>query len=448
MTDLLIQNGTVLCMDAGGEVLPGGAVAVRDGRIAAVGKPADLKRMGFGEGRTLNARGQVVMPGLVNAHAHVAGGLLKALPEGPGTRAAMQRASRLLFTEADPAETEALARASFLEALKSGVTCVGVLDRAASALGDVARESGLRVVLADALAEADPVSAASGAAPKLDASAGAAALEAALTRIEGLDPDGDGRVTARLGVHSPAVCSDETLESVAREAEARKLGLHFHLATFAAETETLRARAGGDLFGFLRRLDLLRSNTLAAGGCALKEEEIGGLRESGSQLAVASRADAARGVRTPVAACLRNKVPLVLGTNGIGHDLFAVMRAFILSARLDGESGGLVGPAEALRMGARDGARALGLLGSVGSIEIGKKADLILVTLDPAKAPLVESDDPAAAVAEVCGPGDVTDVVVDGEVLMEGGKVKSVDEKTVLNEARKAAAAVWRRAAN
>ena len=401
MTDLLIQNGTILSMDAGGEVLPGGAVAVRDGRIAAVGKPADLKRMGFGEGRTLNARGQVVMPGLVNAHAHVAGGLLKALPEGPGTRAAMQRVSRLLFTEADPAETEALARASFLEALKSGVTCVGVLDRGASALRGAARES-----------------------------------------------DGDGRVTARLGVHSPAVCSDETLESVAREAEARKLGLHFHLATFAGETETLRARAGGDLFGFLRRLDLLRSNTLAAGGCALKEEEIGGLRESAAQLAVASRADAARGVRTPVAACLRNKVPLVLGTNGIGHDLFAVMRAFILSARLDGESGGLVGPAEALRMATRDGARALGLLGSVGSIEIGKKADLILVTLDPAKAPLVESDDPAAAVAEVCGPGDVTDVVVDGEVLMEGGKVKSVDEKAVLNEARKAAAAAFRRVAN
>ena len=99
---------------------------------------------------------------------------------------------------------------------------------------------------------------------------------------------------------------------------------------------------------------------------------------------------------------------MVLGTGGIGHDLFAVMRAFVLSARLDAESADIVGPADALRMASRDGARALRLLGSVGSIEIGKKADLICVALDPARVPLRETGNVEEVVAEACGPGDVT----------------------------------------
>ena len=114
MTDLLIQNGTVITMESGCEVLSGGAIAVRDGRIAAVGKPADLKRMGFGEGKTLNARGHAVLPGLVNAHAHAASVLLKGLPEDTSARARMQRVLRLIFKEADAPETQTLARASFL----------------------------------------------------------------------------------------------------------------------------------------------------------------------------------------------------------------------------------------------------------------------------------------------------------------------------------------------
>jgi 5-methylthioadenosine/S-adenosylhomocysteine deaminase len=448
MTDLLIQNGTVLPMDGGEEILHGGAVAVRDGRIAAVGKPADLKRMGFGEGKVMNARGQVVMPGLVNAHAHLRGNLLKALPEDLATRKWMQKAMHLLFGEADAKEIEALARASFLEALKSGVTCLGALESQTGGLAEVAGESGIRVVLAEALMESDPAAVVSGS-PKLDASAGAAALEAALGRIEdgGQVSGGGGKVTARLGVLSPTVCSEETLEAVANESEARKIGLHFHLAVSPGEAESLRSGASGEILGLLRRLGLLRSNTLLAGGEYLKEEEVAGLRESAAQLVLAPRAEAARGSRAPAAAILRGKIPLALGTDGVGHDLFSEIRALLLSACADAGSGGIVGSGEVLRMATRDGARALGLLGSIGSIEIGKKADLILVTLDPARSALLETEDTAALVAEVCGPGDVTDVVVDGEVLMEGGKVKTLDEKAVLKEAQKAAASLWKRIA-
>ena len=87
----------------------------------------------------------------------------------------------------------------------------------------------------------------------------------------------------------------------------------------------------------------------------------------------------------------------------------------------------------------------MGLLGSVGSIEIGKKADLICVALDPARVPLWKTGNVEEVVAETCGPGDVTDVIVDGEVLMEGRKVRSFDEKAVVKEAQKAAAAIWKR---
>ena len=110
MSDLLIQNGTVLTMAPDEEVVSGGAVAIRDGRIAAVGKPADLKRMGFGEGKTLNARGQVILPGLVNPHVHATGVLLKAVPKASSARSARPQLPRLLFAEADAYETEVLAR--------------------------------------------------------------------------------------------------------------------------------------------------------------------------------------------------------------------------------------------------------------------------------------------------------------------------------------------------
>ena len=161
----------------------------------------------------------------------------------------------------------------------------------------------------------------------------------------------------------------------------------------------------------------VRDGRIAAVG---KPADLNGFHGSAAQMALTPQADAARGVRIPLAGYLRNRIPVVLGTGGIGHDLFAVMRAFVLSARLDVESTGIVGPADALRMASRDGARALGLLGSVGSIEIGKKADLICVVLDPARFPLWETGNVEEVVAEACGPGDVTDVIVDGEVLMEG----------------------------
>ncbi len=325
------------------------------------------------------------------------------------------------------------------------MTCLGILDRHALDLEEPVRESGIRAVLTEAIAEADIVSAAGGTAPKTDASAGAAALDEFLSRAEGINPDGTGRTTVRLGMYSPSVCSDETLERIASEAQTRKRGLHYHLGVFPGETEALRNRAGGDLWGFLRRFDLLRSNTLLAGGNALHEDDLNGFRGSAAQMALTPRADAARGVRIRLAGYLRNRIPVVLGTGGIGHDLFAVMRAFVLSARLDAESAGIVGPADALRMASRDGARALGLLGSVGSIEIGKKADLICVFLDPARVPLRETGNVEEVVAEACGPGDVTDVIVDGEVLMEGGKVRSFDEKAVVKEAQKVAAAIWKR---
>lgn len=445
MTDLLIQNGTVLTMESGGESLSGGAVAVRDGRIAAVGKPAELKRMGFGEGKILNARGHAILPGLVNAHTHVTGVLLKGLPEETVARARIHRVLRLIFKEAEVSELKVLARASFLEAIKCGVTCLGILDRHALELEESARDLGIRAVLAEAITETDIVPASEGKVPKTDAGVGLSAVGEFLSRVDGICSEKATRITPRLGMYSPSVCSDETLELIASEAETRKLGLHYHLGVFPGETEALRNRAGGDLWGFLRRFDLLRSNTLLAGGNVLHEDDIGALRGSAAQIVVTPRADAARGVRIRLATYLRNKIPMALGTGGIGQDLFAVMRAFILSARLNAESASIVGPGDALRMATRDGARALGLLGSVGSIEIGKKADLICVALDPARIPLCESEKIDGIVTEVSGPGDVTDVVVDGEILMEGGKVLSVDEKGILKEAQKVVAAVWKR---
>lgn len=444
MTDLLIQNGTVLPMDAGGGAVPGGAVAVRDGRIAAVGKPADLKRMGFAEGKVLNARGKVVLPGLVNAHVHVRGVLLKALSEDQAGRAGIQRAIRLRFGEAGGPEAEVLAQAACLEALRCGVTCLGILDRRAGELADAIRGSGIRAVLADAVADVDAAGLGS-TAPKIDASAGQAALDAALAKIEeaGLS-GGSGRVTARLGILSPALCSDETLERIAKESEARKLGLHFHLAASPWDTEVLRNRASGDVFGLLRRFDLLRSNALLAGAGRLREEETAALREGAAQVALTPRADAARGSRAPLAALLRGKVPLALATDGVGHDLFAAVRALLDFACAEG-GGGILSAGEALRMATRDGARALGLLASVGTIEVGKKADLVAVAVDGARGSLIDSADPASLAAEVCGPGDVTDVVVDGEVVVEDGKVKTLDEKAVLKEAQKAAAGIWKR---
>jgi 5-methylthioadenosine/S-adenosylhomocysteine deaminase len=432
-------------MEPGGEPLIGGAVGVRNGRIAAVGKPAELKRMGFGEGKILNARGHAILPGLVNAHTHVTGMLLKGLPEETSARARIHRVLRLIFKEAEISELKVLARVSFLEAIKCGVTCLGILDRHALELEEPARESGIRTVLAEAITETDIVPASEGKTPKTDAGVGSAAVAEFLYRVDGICSEEATRITPRLGMYSPSVCSDETLELIASEAETRKLGLHYHLGVFPGEMGALRSRAGGDLWGFLRRFDLLRSNTLLAGGNVLHEDDISALRGCAAQMVVTPRSDAARGVRIRLASYLRNKIPLALGTGGIGHDLFAVMRAFTLSARLDAESASVVGPGDVLRMATRDGARSLGLLGSVGSIEIGKKADLICIALDPARIPLCESKNINEIITEVSGPRDVTDVVVDGEVLMEGGKVLSIDEKKVIKEAQKVSAAIWKR---
>jgi len=251
-----------------------------------------------------------------------------------------------------------------------------------------------------------------------------------------------GRISVRLGPHATYTCSPGLLRKVREEASALRVGIHMHLAESREMVRTVRERYGLTPVELLESLGFLKPDVLAAHCIHLSEEEMRLMAKRGVKAAYNPVANMKIALGIPRIKDLMDLgVTVGLGTDGPASnnnlDMLKDVKVAALLQKVHYMDPTVMPAQRALKMATIDGAKALGLEKTVGSLEAGKKADIIMINFK--KPHLTPMHDPYASVVYSAQGGDVETVIVDGEVLMEGGEVKTLDDVEAMDRAQKAA---------
>lgn len=425
--DLLVQGGTVVTMDSAQRVLEEGAVAVRAGRIVAVGPTAHLLRR-YEARTTIDASERIVMPGLVNTHTHAPMTLFRGIADDmelmDWLRNHIWPAENLNVT---PEFVTWGTRLAAWEMIRTGTTTFADMyfyeDRVAAA----AKEAGLRALCASTVIDF-PVPGTK------NADEGLAAAEAFIRKWQG-----DPLITPAVGPHAPYSVSPENLVRAKALADRYHAPLSIHAAESPSEMRTIRERYGLSSIAHLERLGVLGPRVLLAHAVWLSDEDVATVRarEAGLAHCPQSNMKIAAGV-APIPKLRRAGVRVGLGTDGPASNndlsLFEEIDAALKLQKITTGDAAALTAREAVAMATIGGARALHLEGELGSLEAGKKADLIVIALDaPHAMPLY---DVYSHLAYALKGSDVETVIVGGRTLMDRRRLLTLDTAAIAQKAR------------
>ena len=424
---LVITGGIVVTMDAAGRVLSPGAVAI-DGRdIVAIDTPEAIAARLSGS-ESIDATGQVVMPGLINTHTHAPMVLYRGLADD---LALMDWLQKYIFPAEAKTVTPEFVRAgtrlAALEMIQSGTTTYADMYYFEEEIAKVTKEAGLRGVLGQTIIQF-PVADARTPAEEL------ARTEAFIKQFAG-----DDLIVPAIAPHSMYTLDTATLKAVRALADRTHAPVLIHLAETAAEIKTAQENHKTTPTRYLESIGFWGPRTVAAHGVWLTPADmiILARRHVGVSHNPESNMKLASGT-AKVVAMRRAGIVVGLGTDGAASnndlDMFEAMRQAAFLAKLQTGDPRAVPARTALEMATIDGARALGMETEIGSLEAGKRADVITVSMTAARqTPMY---DPLSHLVYTTRGDDVRTTIVNGRVLMRDRKVITLNEATVLAEAR------------
>jgi len=429
--DTLFTNAIVLTMDEDYHLYEPGAVAVTGDSIVAVG-PTDEIEAAYTAQETIDIGGQVLMPGLINAHTHVPMTLLRGLADD-------LRLDVWLLGYMMPVEREFVSpefvrlgtQLACIEQIRSGVTCFADMYYFEDAVAQATAEAGMRAVCSETILKF----------PTPDAQTYEDAIE--YTREFIKKWKGHPLIVPSVAPHAPYTCTDEILQATAALAAEADVPLHTHLAETALEVENSTREHGMPVIPHVKRQNLFDAKVIAAHCVHIDDGEIHTLHQFGVGVAhnPSSNLKLASGF-APTANMIEAGLNVGIGTDGPASnndlDMFEEMRLSSFIAK--GATGDpTVLPArKVLAMGTRIGAQALHLGEITGSLEPGKRADLIMVDISPLhNAPRFRRSSRGiyAQLIYAAKATDVTDVMVNGQWLMRNRQLLTLDEAELLARA-------------
>ena len=438
MSEVILRGGVILTIDPDAHVADGD-VAARDGRLVQVGGTYTPQTNDY---EIIDARGRVVMPGLVQSHVHMCQTLARGRADGLELLDWLGRVVWPYEAALEHDDVAASARLSCVELLSGGTTAI--LDmgtvRHTDALFEAAQAAGLRATIGKAMMDAPGVP-----AGLREGTAASLAESARLCR------DWHGRAGGRLRyAYAPRFvlsCTDELMREVGVRARRRGLRVHTHASENKGEIDAVRARFGKDNVVYLDDAGLTGDHVTLAHCVHLSPEEIEILARTRTHVAhcPGSNLKLASGI-AHVPELQAAGVPVSLGADGApcnnNLDMFHEMR---LAATLHKpRSGPRTLPAPAIvRMATRGGAAALGLADQIGSLDPGKRADVIAV--DVRAAHVAPTASPWSAIVYAARATDVRHVCVDGALVVRDRRLLTLDATQVAADARKHADRVFAR---
>jgi cytosine/adenosine deaminase-related metal-dependent hydrolase len=448
---VVFTHTTVANPDA---VLNDVALAVENDRIAAIG-PSDAILARYPRAEVYDGRGKALFPGLINCHAHMAAVLERGFNEDfgfPNTQRPSTSPGSLLQGE----EGQLMVRVAALEAIRTGTTTIventGNIQRNAAALA----ETGLRLVFAESVRDSEnvpgpmaPAGLASNEAPRFSARL----REEGLQRINDLFSTWHGAKNGRIRVFPAAGLSEtsspELLQAIRAFAEQHDVGYTIHLNQSRAEFEFMLKHHGLRPAAYLDKHGFLGPRLFAAHARYVDDSEIALLGRSRTIISHQAGMAGNRGVSPPIPALRAAGCTIALGTDNNTNDVFEVMRIALLTERIRRDRDGYdvpglqPQPEDILADATQGGAQAVQQSALVGTLEVGKKADILVV--DTLRAHLVPAGRIVSALVHSGHPDDIECVMVDGEFVMRDRKVLTMDEESIIREADAVGRRIWSR---
>jgi 5-methylthioadenosine/S-adenosylhomocysteine deaminase len=427
---IVITGGVVVTVDAERRIFSPGAIAIDGRSIVAVDRPEVIAAR-FKAADTINASGQVVMPGLVNTHTHAPMVMYRGLADD---LALMDWLQKYIF----PAEAKTVSpefvrtgtRLAALEMIESGTTTYADMYYFEEEVARVTRRAGLRGVLGETII----------GFPSPDAKTPAEGLVRAEAFIK--EYARDELIVPAVAPHSMYTLDRESLQSCRQLADRYEVPLLTHVAETEDEVKTSRERYQMTPFAYLDSIGFLGPRVVAAHAVWVGDDEIPILVRSrvGISHNPESNMKLASGT-APIPKYLSAGLTVGLGTDGAASnndlDMFEAMRQAAFLHKLQTGDPTDIGAPVAVEMGTIGGARVLGLEKLVGSLEPGKRADIILVSMRGARQTPMYN--PISHLVYVSRGADVRTTIVNGRVLMRNRRVLTLDGPTVLAEARRMA---------
>jgi 5-methylthioadenosine/S-adenosylhomocysteine deaminase len=427
--DLLITGGAVVTMNPDRRVFENGFVAIRGDRIFDIGDAAELKTKVYKAGRTINARGKVVLPGLINAHTHIPMTLFRGVADDLDLQDWLNK--YIFPAEAKNVTREfvvAGTRLGLAEMIQGGTTTYADMYYFEDAIAEETSKAGLRGTLGETVLDF----------PAPDNKTWDAAISYTESFVKRWK--GDALITPAIAPHAPYTVSSEHLKQVKAFADRYDVPVLTHLAEAPSETKAIAEKYNTSPALYLEGLNFLSRRLLAAHVVHVNDREIEILRqrEVGVAHCPQSNMKLASGA-APIPRMLKSALRVGLGTDGAASNndlsMWDEMDTAAKLHKLVTMSPTVLTAGQALEMATIGGARALHMEREIGSLETGKKADLIMVDLsDLGLTPMYNVISHLVYAAKA---SDVTDTIVNGRLLMRNRRLLTLNEEAVKAAARK-----------
>jgi 5-methylthioadenosine/S-adenosylhomocysteine deaminase len=441
----LFKNTILVTCDAERRIVDRSAIAVVDGRIAALGPTADMERT-YAEFEQIDAGGQAVLPGLVNAHTHTVLSALKGTVEDWSGEAIYRYMTPISYAMTAH-ERSVIATLGCLEAIRSGTTTLVDPFRHVTTYGHAMAATGLRLWLSESCADIDTRRIRHGDY-SVDPAFGAQFLARANDLISSFHGTYGDRVRCQVAAHAPDNCSPAMLRQLSDLAQQHGVTRTMHLSQSPGEEASVQARYGMSSTAYLAREGFLGPDLVAAHWTFCSPDDIALLAQHDVQMVHTPASISRRGFHKALIGRIRDAgIRIALGTDNMSEDMFQAMAFGSIVHRTgrgrEVEGGVSPSPQEMLDTVTRNGAQSVGALDEIGSLEVGKKADLTFIDLQtPAMRPLIRL---TSNLVHYGHPGIVKSVMVDGRFVLRDGRILTVDEPALLREADEVTRRVWER---
>lgn len=428
MLDTILYNGTIVTVDSVFQEIRGGAVSIERGRIKDVWQPREKEPLPEAK-EVVDLHGGIAMPGLVNSHTHLPMSLFRGLADDLPLQQWLNE--HIFPAEANHINEETVrlgARLSCAEMLLGGTTtcCDGYFH--AAAIAEAVEQMGMRAVLGQGVIDYP--------APGVpDPSKGVVVARDFARQWQGRSE----LIRASIFCHSPYTCSEKTLTAAKRSADELGVLFQIHLAETRNELEQIRTAHGCSPAAYLHGMGIMDANTLLAHAVWVDAEDIERIAGSGARIAHCPESNMKLGSGVaPLPDFLSAGIAVGIGTDGCASnndlDLWGEMDTLAKLHKVQRLDPTVMDAASVVRMATMGGAQALGMDDLIGSLEVGKQADVIVVDINqPQLTPMYH---PASHLVYAVRAGDVRHVMVEGEWVVRERRLLSVDLDDLLHRVR------------
>jgi cytosine/adenosine deaminase-related metal-dependent hydrolase len=428
------------------------ALAVVGDKIAAIGPSATVLAQ-YPNAEIVDGRGKAILPGLINCHAHLTATLERGFNEDFGfPNAAHPALSPTRLLQGD--EKTLMAQIGALEAIKSGTTSIVEFASGISSYAPALARSGLRLIFVESVADtanvAGPISA-EGLAKSQTPQYSAQRRDEGMKRVSDLYSAWHGKEKGRISVFPAAALAETTspelCKAVRAFAEQHDLGYSIHLSQSRPEVAFMVKYYGLRPPAFLARHDFLGPRLFAAHCRFVDQGDMALLGNSKTIISHQAAMAANRAVIPPIPELRAAGCPIANGTDNNTNDMFEVMRIALVTERIkrnkgdDPNPGLQPQPEDMLQDATLGGARALNQEKTIGALEVGRKADLIVINTQ--RPHLVPAGRILSAFIHNGQPSDIESLMVDGAFVMRERKVLTMDEAALVAEADKVGRRIW-----